>query len=70
MESLSKYELLDIFGLWLLDKYSNRSTDDLFEIMVKASEIISDNEDFYYYANMEYQSLLQACLIKLGTNHV
>ena len=46
----NKIEVLNHFNKWLLDKYNYLDDDQINKIMLKADNILSDDNDLYYYA--------------------
>ena len=56
----SKNEVLEHFNLWLLDKYNYLGNDQIGRIMLKADDLLSNDDDLDYYAIEGHRVLYRA----------
>lgn len=56
----TKQEVLEHFDRWLWDRYDWMGFDQLNKIILKAEEILSDDDDLDYYADAGHRSLYNA----------
>jgi len=60
VNTCTKNEVLEHFGLWLLDKYDWMGPGKIGSIMLRAEDILNDADDLDYYADTGHRVLFDA----------
>jgi hypothetical protein len=60
VNTCTKTEVLEHFGLWLLDRYDWMGPGKIGSIMLRAEDILNDADDLDYYADAGHRVLFDA----------